>query len=422
MTLVRTPAPTVPLAPRTRPDEQAARRSLLDQVARLEEELSQLFCSTWPRKGFEWSVRSRGGPRVLSLEELEQLRDDLTVRVADGRRALSERTYVEEQNRRLIEEMQLEPGRYRWVRVANEDIGEPGCKHWHVRPRWGVFGMLMNWWRVVISSGCPLAGRLRPLSHLAKQVVFRRPAQSRGSGPVVCARRTARGRGSARAGSLESFARARSAAAAMASATAIVVTRSSRPRSSRRPTQSSSGVSPAAPIATSTSPSRQARPKRVGDRRRRGGRLAAAAMPVRRRRAERVRVLGQQDHLVLPRRVRLVDAGVGADEAVVGLGRSGRRALLAAARRSRRAPPAPAAGPCRARPRCARACSLGHDLASAPDTALALGDGLVGDHQRRRRRPGRVAPLRRAARQGRLPAPARGGRRSASARMPRPWA
>jgi hypothetical protein len=123
---------------------------------------------------------------VLSLAELEELRDDLTTRVADGRRALSERTYVEEQNRRLIEEMQLEPGRYRWVRVANEDIGEPGCKHWHVRPRWGVFGMLMNWWRVVISSGCPLAGRLRPLSHLAKEIVFRRPAQSRGSGPVVC--------------------------------------------------------------------------------------------------------------------------------------------------------------------------------------------------------------------------------------------
>ncbi len=157
MTIVRTPAPTVPLAPRTQPDERAARRTLRDQVARLEEELSQLFCSTWPRKDFEWSVPSHGGPRVLSLAELEELRDDLSSRVAKARRGLSERTYVEEQNRRLIEEMQLEPGRYRWVRVANEDIGEPGCKTWHVRPRWGVIGMLMNWWRVVISSGCPLA-------------------------------------------------------------------------------------------------------------------------------------------------------------------------------------------------------------------------------------------------------------------------
>ncbi len=143
--------------PRTAPDERPARRSLLEQVARLEEELAQLFCSTWPRKGFEWGVSSRGGPRVLSLAELERLRDELAARVGRARRALADRTFVEERNRRLIEEMLLEPERHRWVRVANEDIGEPGCKHWHVRPRWGLLGMLMNWWRVRISSGCPLA-------------------------------------------------------------------------------------------------------------------------------------------------------------------------------------------------------------------------------------------------------------------------
>jgi hypothetical protein len=145
------------LVPATRPDERAARRTLLDQVARLETELSQLFCSTWPRKGFEWNVPSRGGPRILSLAELEELRDDLAMRVGDASRALSERTDAEESNRRLIEEMQLYPDRYKWVRVANEDIGEPGCKHWHVRPRLGFVGMLAGWWRVVISSGCPLA-------------------------------------------------------------------------------------------------------------------------------------------------------------------------------------------------------------------------------------------------------------------------
>jgi hypothetical protein len=146
-----------PVAPRTAPDERPARRQLLDQLARLEEELAQLFCSTWPRKGFDWGVRSRGGPRVLSLSELEQLRDELAERVAKARRALGDRTHAEEENRRLIEEMLLAPGEHRWLRVGNEDIGEPGCKHWHVRPRWGVLGMLMNWWRVVISSGCPLA-------------------------------------------------------------------------------------------------------------------------------------------------------------------------------------------------------------------------------------------------------------------------
>jgi hypothetical protein len=145
-----------PLAPRTRPDERPARRSLLDQIAKLESELASLFCSTWPRHGFEWEVASRGGPRLLSLVELEELRDELAGRVSDSRRALSDRTYVEELNRRRIEEMLLEPEKHKWVRVANEDIGEPGCKHWHVRPRWGVLGMLLDWWRVRISSGCPL--------------------------------------------------------------------------------------------------------------------------------------------------------------------------------------------------------------------------------------------------------------------------
>jgi hypothetical protein len=145
--------PTVPVEV----DEQSARRSLLEQVARLESELSQLFCSAYPRTGFEWGVRSRGGPRILSLRELEELRDDLAERLHDTRRTLGDRTYVEEKNRRLIEEMQLEPERHKWVRVQNEDIGERGCKSWHVRPRLGIIGMLMGWWRVRISSGCPLA-------------------------------------------------------------------------------------------------------------------------------------------------------------------------------------------------------------------------------------------------------------------------
>jgi hypothetical protein len=148
-----------PLVPRTTTsDERPARRTLLDQIARLEQELTGLFCSSWPRHGLDFSVSSKGGPRLLTLAQLEELRDSLTERVAHARRSLSERTYSEEQSRILIEEMLLAPEEHKWVRVANEDIGEPGCKHWHVRPRFGVVGMLLNWWRVVVSSGCPLAG------------------------------------------------------------------------------------------------------------------------------------------------------------------------------------------------------------------------------------------------------------------------
>ena len=154
--VLKPPPPSVPLVT-TGPDERAARRDLLEQIARLESDLAALFCSAYPRGGFDWAVSSRGGPRVLTLSELERLRDDLAERLHDVRRTLSDRTWVEEQNRRLIEEMMLEPEKHKWVRVGAEDIGERGCKHWHVRPRWGILGMMLNWWRVRISSGCPLA-------------------------------------------------------------------------------------------------------------------------------------------------------------------------------------------------------------------------------------------------------------------------
>src|ERR671932_2436006 len=138
--------------PGTEIDEAAVRRQLREQVAHLEEELAALFCSTYPRKGFDWNVRARGGPRLLSVRELEELRDDLAARLQHNRRALSDRTYVEELHRRRIEEMMLAPEEHKWVRVRNEDIGEKGCKDWRVVPRLGPIGMLMNWWRGKISS------------------------------------------------------------------------------------------------------------------------------------------------------------------------------------------------------------------------------------------------------------------------------
>jgi len=144
--------------PAVETDELAARRSLREQIARLERELAALFATTFPRDGFEWGVRSsRGGPRLLPLGELERVRDDLAERLERNRRQLDERAALEERNRRRIEEMMLEPERHKWALVSNEDIGERGCKHWQVQPRYGILGILGNWWRVRISSGCPLA-------------------------------------------------------------------------------------------------------------------------------------------------------------------------------------------------------------------------------------------------------------------------
>lgn len=139
-------------------DEHAARGSLLNQIAKLERELSALFCATYPRVGFDWKVSSHGGPRLLGIAELERIRDQLADRLAENRALLGDRIYVEARNRRLIEEMMLAPEKHKWMRIGAEDIGETGCKYWEVRPRLGVIGMMMGWWRVKISSGCPLSG------------------------------------------------------------------------------------------------------------------------------------------------------------------------------------------------------------------------------------------------------------------------
>ena len=145
-----------PLLLRPDVDEAAARRSLRAQIAHLERELAALFTSAYPRQEqLDLHVRAPGGPRVLGVGELEALRDDLATRLAEGRCTLRDRGYVERRNRDRIEEMLVEPQRFKWVRISNDDIGEPGCKHWHSRPRLGLIGMLMGWWRVKISSGCP---------------------------------------------------------------------------------------------------------------------------------------------------------------------------------------------------------------------------------------------------------------------------
>jgi hypothetical protein len=136
-------------------DEAAARRSLREQIAKLERELAAVFASAYPRRGLDCRVGSNGGPRVLGIGDLEEVRDALATRLEDARRTLRDRAYVERKNLDRIEEMLAEPARFKWVRISNADIGEPGCKYWHSRPRLGLIGMLMGWWRVKISSGCP---------------------------------------------------------------------------------------------------------------------------------------------------------------------------------------------------------------------------------------------------------------------------
>jgi hypothetical protein len=53
--------------------------------------------------------------------------------------------------------MLLDPAKHRRVRIAQRDLGVGGCGVWSVMPRLGPMGRLMGWWRVKLSSGCPLA-------------------------------------------------------------------------------------------------------------------------------------------------------------------------------------------------------------------------------------------------------------------------
>jgi hypothetical protein len=131
-------------------DDAAARRTLRDQIARLDEELAALGAPL-PAP----AIRSRGA-KLLGIAELETMRDSLAAQAADVRGELDERGRAQEELRRAREEFLLDPAAHPFARVKNEDVGEQGCCDWHVRPRFGLLGMLAGWWRVVVSSGCPL--------------------------------------------------------------------------------------------------------------------------------------------------------------------------------------------------------------------------------------------------------------------------
>jgi hypothetical protein len=134
------------------PGEAAARRDLRDQIARLERELALELAAAFPRREplrADRSASARGGPRLLSLGELERVRDELAERIA---------AVGGERPRERLEQMLAAPERHRWARLTSAELGEPGCTVWAVRPRLGLLGMLMGWWRVKISSGCPLPG------------------------------------------------------------------------------------------------------------------------------------------------------------------------------------------------------------------------------------------------------------------------
>jgi DNA-binding transcriptional regulator YhcF (GntR family) len=143
--------------PRIEGDELLGRRELRRQIARLEAQLASYPAEARkPGEPTHPLLRPKG--HVADMAELEQIRDELIERLKRARQAAERRGEQQRQARARLEEMVGDPAAHKWEAVSNHDLGEPGCASREVHPRWGPVGALMNWWRVKVSSGCPLPG------------------------------------------------------------------------------------------------------------------------------------------------------------------------------------------------------------------------------------------------------------------------
>jgi DNA-binding transcriptional regulator YhcF (GntR family) len=140
----------------TEADEGTARRALRGQIARLEAELGAYPEAA--RGEDEPRPLTEPAPHVAGVGELEQLRDRLIERLKLARAAEERKGARQSAARGRLEEIVRDPAAHKWETVSNAEIGEPGCARLQVQPAWGPVGALMNWWRVKVSSGCPLAG------------------------------------------------------------------------------------------------------------------------------------------------------------------------------------------------------------------------------------------------------------------------
>jgi len=135
--------------------ERGARATLRDQIARLERELATVITASRPYLDPGRPTSSFAGPRLLSLGELECIRDALASRLSTLRAAAAEQSARQADAACELERMLADPPAHKWLRLSNADLGLPGCTTYHVRPRAGLLGMLMGWWQVKVSGGCP---------------------------------------------------------------------------------------------------------------------------------------------------------------------------------------------------------------------------------------------------------------------------
>lgn len=148
------PDPFPPIDPSR--GDATLRRELRAQIGRLETELAAYAWHDPRQPAPQRPVTAEPVGRIAGVKDLEQVRGELIERLARLRGEAERRGANERLARGHVEEMLRDPAAHAWEVVTSADTGEPSCKDWRVVPSYGPVGAIMGWWRVKVSSGCPL--------------------------------------------------------------------------------------------------------------------------------------------------------------------------------------------------------------------------------------------------------------------------
>ncbi|HUQ00356.1 MAG TPA: hypothetical protein VM093_07840 [Aeromicrobium sp.] len=135
---------------------RTARHQFHRQIARLERELAEAVAKLdVAHRPSRATSASTAAPRLLTSGELEATRDALVARISEAHDLRARQSADRAEAEALLKRMTEDPAEFRWTTVTTKDLGVDGCKSWQSVPVLGPVGMLGNWWRVRMSSGCP---------------------------------------------------------------------------------------------------------------------------------------------------------------------------------------------------------------------------------------------------------------------------
>lgn len=158
-TLPEAPEPEAPALPdpELESDERTVRNELRRQIGRLEAELASYVRDVPAGPA---SPAAPAEAHVAGVAELERTRDALLASLSEAHEQAERRTERERRARERRDEMLRDPAANKWEVVSAAEAGEEGCTDYRVSPRYGPLGVLMRWWQVKVSGGCPLAAPL----------------------------------------------------------------------------------------------------------------------------------------------------------------------------------------------------------------------------------------------------------------------